>query len=150
MPTETELTLEQTQQEEWWSILYGSGGSLKMVVEVPDSGWLTRSTTTCLYSREKHKVIMKLKYMLQDFRILRYTHIFLEVSKCKVKENFKKDATLKLFRMVWQHVGQDRRKSTRWQSHRWRRIVLVDGSQDAQESLCNNSSLKEQAQSRSQ
>ncbi|GJR75196.1 hypothetical protein Tco_0087561 [Tanacetum coccineum] len=31
----------------------------KMVVEVPDSSWLTRSITTCSYPTDKHKVIMK-------------------------------------------------------------------------------------------
>ncbi|GJX95695.1 retrovirus-related pol polyprotein from transposon TNT 1-94 [Tanacetum coccineum] len=45
----------------------------KMVVEVPDSSWLTRSITTCSYPTNKHKVIMK-------------------------AQNFKKDATLKLFK----------------------------------------------------
>ncbi|GJT74338.1 reverse transcriptase [Tanacetum coccineum] len=35
----------------------------KMVVEVPDSSWLTRSITTCSYPIDKHKVIMK----AQDF-----------------------------------------------------------------------------------
>ncbi|GJV47916.1 hypothetical protein Tco_1438128 [Tanacetum coccineum] len=45
----------------------------KMVVEVPDSSWLTRSITTCSYPTDKHKVIMK-------------------------AQNFKKDATLKLFK----------------------------------------------------
>ncbi|GJT45117.1 hypothetical protein Tco_0953832 [Tanacetum coccineum] len=31
----------------------------KMVVEVPDSSWLTRSITTCSYPTDKRKVIMK-------------------------------------------------------------------------------------------
>ncbi|GKD16607.1 hypothetical protein Tco_1205765 [Tanacetum coccineum] len=31
----------------------------KMVMEVPDSSWLTRSITTCSYPTDKHKVIMK-------------------------------------------------------------------------------------------
>ncbi|GJV28038.1 hypothetical protein Tco_1384486 [Tanacetum coccineum] len=34
----------------------------KMVVEVPDSSWLTRSITTCSYPTDKHKVIMKAQY----------------------------------------------------------------------------------------
>ncbi|GJW94941.1 hypothetical protein Tco_0174613 [Tanacetum coccineum] len=31
----------------------------KMVVEVPDSSWLTRSIATCSYPTDKHKDIMK-------------------------------------------------------------------------------------------
>ncbi|GJV14149.1 hypothetical protein Tco_1359472 [Tanacetum coccineum] len=34
-------------------------GYLKMVVEVPDSSWLTRSIATCSYPTNKHKDIMK-------------------------------------------------------------------------------------------
>ncbi|GKB11045.1 hypothetical protein Tco_0844968 [Tanacetum coccineum] len=50
----------------------------KIVVEVPDSSWLTRSITTCSYPTNKHKVIMK------------------------AQKKFKKDATSKVFqRMVW-------------------------------------------------
>ncbi|GJY01802.1 hypothetical protein Tco_0359954 [Tanacetum coccineum] len=45
----------------------------KMVVEVPDSSCLTRSIATCSYPTDKHKDIMK-------------------------AQNFKKDATLKLFK----------------------------------------------------
>ncbi|GJW61359.1 hypothetical protein Tco_0110694 [Tanacetum coccineum] len=50
----------------------------KIVVEVPDSSWLTRSITTCSYPTNKHKDIMK------------------------AQKKFKKDATSKVFqRMVW-------------------------------------------------
>ncbi|GJQ89132.1 hypothetical protein Tco_0000271 [Tanacetum coccineum] len=38
---------------------HGSEGYLKMVVEVPDSSWLTRSIATCSYPTDKHKDIMK-------------------------------------------------------------------------------------------
>ncbi|GJR81903.1 hypothetical protein Tco_0152688 [Tanacetum coccineum] len=38
---------------------HGFEGYEKMVVEVPDSSWLTRSITTCSYPTDKHKVIMK-------------------------------------------------------------------------------------------
>ncbi|GJW55314.1 hypothetical protein Tco_0099399 [Tanacetum coccineum] len=37
----------------------------KMVVEVPDSSWLTRSITTCSYPTDKHKVIMKAQNLLK-------------------------------------------------------------------------------------
>ncbi|GKE66262.1 hypothetical protein Tco_1520423 [Tanacetum coccineum] len=38
---------------------HGSEGYLKMVVEVPDSSWLTRSIATCSYPTDKYKDIMK-------------------------------------------------------------------------------------------
>ncbi|GKB61301.1 hypothetical protein Tco_0917487 [Tanacetum coccineum] len=62
MPTEMELTLEQTQQGVSYEVSvdpHGSEGYLKMVVEVPDSSWLTRSIATCSYPTDKHKDIMK-------------------------------------------------------------------------------------------
>ncbi|GKB05027.1 hypothetical protein Tco_0833222 [Tanacetum coccineum] len=62
MPTETELSLEQTQQGVSHEVSvdpYGFEGYLKMVVEVPDSSWLTRSIATCSYPTDKHKDIMK-------------------------------------------------------------------------------------------
>ncbi|GJX43359.1 retrovirus-related pol polyprotein from transposon TNT 1-94 [Tanacetum coccineum] len=47
---------------------HGSEGYLKMVVEVPDSSWLTRSIATCSYPTDKHKDIMKAQItrILQD------------------------------------------------------------------------------------
>ncbi|GJZ72614.1 hypothetical protein Tco_0636760 [Tanacetum coccineum] len=106
MPTEMELTLEQTQQGVSYevskdSILNTAGNPVKeillklnlslsqggrssrirrlfkMVVEVPDSSCLTRSIATCSYPTDKHKDIMKAQL-----------------------KNFKKDATLKLFKKV--------------------------------------------------
>ncbi|GJT16942.1 hypothetical protein Tco_0875648 [Tanacetum coccineum] len=91
----------------------------KMVVEVPDSSWLTRSITTCSYPTDKHKVIMK----AQNIRVNSFTmkmEILLESTSNKLMvdphgfegyvkwwwrsvkvlklKNFKKDATLKLFK----------------------------------------------------
>ncbi|GJX71839.1 hypothetical protein Tco_0309010 [Tanacetum coccineum] len=49
------------------SILTDCRGYLKMVVEVPDSSWLTRSIATCSYPTDKHKDIMKAQMQsLQD------------------------------------------------------------------------------------
>ncbi|GKD35698.1 hypothetical protein Tco_1251207 [Tanacetum coccineum] len=85
MPTEMELTLEQTQQGVSYEVSnirvnsftmkmeilleptsnklmvdpHGSEGYLNMVVEVPDSSWLTKSIATCSYPTDKHKDIMK-------------------------------------------------------------------------------------------
>ncbi|GJU59950.1 hypothetical protein Tco_1237716 [Tanacetum coccineum] len=87
MPTEMELTLEQTQQGVSYEVSYDESNTYvlerfnttagnpvkkillklnlsdhrlsKMVVEVPDSSCLTRSITTCSYPIDKHKVIMK-------------------------------------------------------------------------------------------
>ncbi|GKD21762.1 putative reverse transcriptase domain-containing protein, partial [Tanacetum coccineum] len=63
----------------------------KMVVEVPDSNWLTRSIATCSYPTDKHKDI------IQDFRYSDTTHLSRSVKVLKLK-NFKKDAILKLFK----------------------------------------------------
>ncbi|GJW49692.1 hypothetical protein Tco_0091043 [Tanacetum coccineum] len=79
MPTEMELTLEQTQQGVSYEVSVNSsvfihnedgypalsqlqtahGRLIKMVVEGPGSSCLTRSITTCSYPTDKHKVIMK-------------------------------------------------------------------------------------------
>ncbi|GKC39448.1 hypothetical protein Tco_1051832 [Tanacetum coccineum] len=88
MPTETELTLNKLQQGVSHRSTYALKGLknekekfnttagnpvkkillklnlsdhrlCKMVMEVPDSSWLTRSITTCSYPTDKHKVIMK-------------------------------------------------------------------------------------------
>ncbi|GJT33828.1 hypothetical protein Tco_0924247 [Tanacetum coccineum] len=45
------------------SIITGFEGYLKMVMEVPDSSWLTRSIPTCSYPTDKHKDIMKAQSM---------------------------------------------------------------------------------------
>ncbi|GJZ34593.1 hypothetical protein Tco_0580410 [Tanacetum coccineum] len=69
MPTEMELTLEQTQQGVSYEVSvdpHGSEGYLKMMVEVPDSSWLTRSivleriTPTALKSCQD-KILLKLE-----------------------------------------------------------------------------------------
>ncbi|GJU41503.1 hypothetical protein Tco_1194460 [Tanacetum coccineum] len=62
MPTEMELTLEQTQQGVSHEVSVNPHefeGYLKMVVKVPDSSWLTRFIATCSYSTDKYKDIMK-------------------------------------------------------------------------------------------
>ncbi|GJY78792.1 hypothetical protein Tco_0484593 [Tanacetum coccineum] len=72
MPTEMELTLEQTQQGVSYEVSvdpHGFEGYLKMEVEVPDSSCLTRSIATCSYPINKHKVFMKSSNnKFQDFR----------------------------------------------------------------------------------
>ncbi|GJU48388.1 hypothetical protein Tco_1217943 [Tanacetum coccineum] len=111
MPTEMELTLEQTQQGVSHEVSYDESNNYvlerfnttagnpvkkillklnlsdhrlcKIVVEVPDSSWLTRSITTCSYPTNKHKVIMKDQI----------------------------DSTFKAFQEWYVHVGPDGRKS---------------------------------------
>ncbi|GKC55952.1 hypothetical protein Tco_1083550, partial [Tanacetum coccineum] len=54
---------------------HGSEGYLKMVVEVPDSSWLTRSIATCSYPTDKHKDIMKAQFPNQQIQSKRYKHV---------------------------------------------------------------------------
>ncbi|GJW87778.1 hypothetical protein Tco_0163118 [Tanacetum coccineum] len=68
----------------------------KMVVEVPDSSWLTRSITTCSYPTT-YISSQKAQVQVQDFRYSDTAHLSRSVKVLKLK-NFKKDATLKLFK----------------------------------------------------
>ncbi|GKB53296.1 hypothetical protein Tco_0904049 [Tanacetum coccineum] len=62
MPTEMELTLEQTQQGVSYEVSvdpYGFEGNLKKVAKVPVPALSQKSIATCLYPTDKHKDIMK-------------------------------------------------------------------------------------------
>ncbi|GJX75205.1 hypothetical protein Tco_0313800 [Tanacetum coccineum] len=62
----------------------------KMVVEVPDSSWLTRSIATCSYPTDKHKDIMKAQHVgpevasPQDGKVSRWQRdcAWLMISRC--------------------------------------------------------------------
>ncbi|GJX99132.1 hypothetical protein Tco_0356151 [Tanacetum coccineum] len=75
---------------------HGSEGYLKMVVEVPDSSWLTRSIATCSYPTDKHKDIMKAQYMFPRLPLSEIPHNLSQSVEVLKLKNFKKDATLKL------------------------------------------------------
>ncbi|GKB21722.1 hypothetical protein Tco_0855645 [Tanacetum coccineum] len=62
---------------------HGSEGYLKMVVEVPDSSWLTRSIATCSYPTDKHKDIMKAQFTrLAKLMMGRDCAAWLMISRC--------------------------------------------------------------------
>ncbi|GJV94362.1 hypothetical protein Tco_1545939 [Tanacetum coccineum] len=73
MPTDVELTLEQTQQDVSYEVSvdpHEFKGYLKMVVKVPDSSWLTRFIATCSYQTDKHKDIMKAQVHVSKLLLL--------------------------------------------------------------------------------
>ncbi|GJR34408.1 hypothetical protein Tco_1210092 [Tanacetum coccineum] len=108
MPTEMELTLEQTQQGVSYEvsnirvnyftmkmkILLESTSNKLMVAGNPVKKILLKLNLS------DHRSILtdlKLKYMFQDFRYSDTAHLSRSVEVLKLK-NFKKDATLKLFK----------------------------------------------------
>ncbi|GKA18282.1 hypothetical protein Tco_0698119 [Tanacetum coccineum] len=117
MPTEMELTLEQTQQ----------GVSYEVSYDESNTYVLERFNTTA--GNPVKKILLKLNLSDHrlfkdgggDFRYSDTTHLSQSVKVLKLK-NFKKDATLKLskstnqaFKKDEKHVVQKINKSTRWQ-----------------------------------
>ncbi|GKB61270.1 hypothetical protein Tco_0917456 [Tanacetum coccineum] len=104
MPTEMELTLEQTQQGVSYEV---SSEFIHMKLEI-----LLEPTSNKL---------------LVDFRYYDTTHL-LEVSKSvEVKGISRKKMHIKAFQEWDEHVGPERRKSTMVQSFKWQRDwLLVD------------------------
>ncbi|GJU06801.1 hypothetical protein Tco_1123231 [Tanacetum coccineum] len=102
MPTEMELTLEQTQQGVSYEVsvdLSGHEGYLKMVMEVPDSSWLKKIHSHMLIPyrqtqihHESSSTCFKTSAALIPHYLSRSVEVF------KVKEFQGKDATLKLFK----------------------------------------------------
>ncbi|GJS04529.1 hypothetical protein Tco_0321037 [Tanacetum coccineum] len=77
----------------------------KMVVEVPDSSWLTRSITTCSYPTDKHKVIMKAQGISSTSATPDTTHLrSVEVLKLK---KFQERCNIKAFQEWYEHVGPE-------------------------------------------
>ncbi|GJX55331.1 hypothetical protein Tco_0285228 [Tanacetum coccineum] len=109
MTTEMELTLEQTQQGGRFYIL--AGNPIKEILlklnlpdhrklkdgGVPDSSCLTRFIATCSYPTDKHKDIMKAQNFQRSFCHSDTERLSRSDEVLKLK-NFKKDATLKLFK----------------------------------------------------
>ncbi|GJR47156.1 hypothetical protein Tco_1315259 [Tanacetum coccineum] len=118
MPTEMELTLEQTQQGVSYEVSvdpHGFEGYLKMVVEVLDSSYLTRSIATCSYPIDKQKDFMKGSNTYFKTSATLITNVFLEVMKSL--------------------------KFTRWQSFKMaKRLCLVDDLKMLKITMSNTSS----------
>ncbi|GKB00162.1 hypothetical protein Tco_0828155 [Tanacetum coccineum] len=171
MPTEMELTLEQTQQGVSYEVSisiegvvtnedgnlleptqtssmvdpHGSEGYLKMVMEVPDSSWLTRSKPTCSYPTDKLKDIMKAQVHVIKTSATLIPHNLSEGRWLKLK-NFKKDATLKLFKNGMSMSVQKSQVHKMAKYKMAKRSCLVDDLKIAQDHNVKDK-FKEQAQS---
>ncbi|GJZ95212.1 hypothetical protein Tco_0667415 [Tanacetum coccineum] len=72
----------------------------KMVVEVPDSSWLTRSIATCSYPTDKHKDIMKAQYSTFGFTDVKTASTSMETQKPLLKDEDGKEVDVYLYRSM--------------------------------------------------
>ncbi|GJT69922.1 hypothetical protein Tco_1029208 [Tanacetum coccineum] len=101
MPTEMELTLEQTQQGVSYEVSVDPRefeGYLKMVVEVPNSSCLTRSIATCSYPIDKHKDFKKGSNTSFKTSATLIPNVFLEVTKDDLMPTIKEGEVIEEFR----------------------------------------------------
>ncbi|GKB76150.1 hypothetical protein Tco_0943045 [Tanacetum coccineum] len=96
MPTEMELTLEQTQQGVSYEVSVDPYGS---------EGGSDSKQAHKIHSRHSHdppanikNIVESTSTMFQDFPLLTIPHNLSGMLKCLKLKNFKKDATLKLFK----------------------------------------------------
>ncbi|GJY42189.1 hypothetical protein Tco_0429459 [Tanacetum coccineum] len=125
MPTEMELTLEQTQQ----------GVSYEVSFDESNANVLERFYT--LAGNPVKEILLKLN--LPDHRIRKdggeevlrslVQNVFLEVDEVLKLKNFKKDATLKLFKLTnqewYDHVGPEVTRSQDDKVTRWRNEIIL-------------------------